>query len=188
MNSNTRRLILFTTLLVMMMGPGKLILGAGFSSSSMALNHPSFTITASLVFAGNESDRVDTIRNQVKSKGSSKSRATDHHIRLAMSHQSAGKVVCVPGKEQSKVSDGYSVNSFEGSEIQVLVNASKNKLVVKGVDKGRLYVFTCMGKQVYFGKLKDNIELDITSLLDGCYTLKIEKEGQVFSRQIIIRR
>ncbi len=95
----------------------------------------------------------------------------------------------MPGKEQAKVIDGYSVNSFEGSQIQVLVNAPKNKIIVKGVTKGRLYIFTCMGKQVFFGKLRDNIELDITRLcLDGCYNLKVEREGQVYSKQIIIRR
>lgn len=188
MNTNFSRLFILCNMLCLMLSSGLFSLAAGVTVSPVGLNHASGEIVINYSWTDFISDRVDSTKSRVTSKVGGKSRATDHHIRLAMSHQNTGKVVCVPGKEQAKITDGYSVNSFEGSQIQVLVYAAKNRLVVKGVDKGRLYIFTCMGKQVYFGKLKDNIELDITSLLDGCYTLKIEKEGQVFSRQIIIRR
>lgn len=188
MNSRLNRFVLFFSLFCLAVFCGRSLFGGSICFQHLSNLHLSGDHQVAEVLNISHLRKSDTIKNLAKKRESGRNRATDHHIRLAMNRQNTGKVVCVPGKEQAKVIDGYSVNSFEGSQIQVLVNAPKNKIIVKGVTKGRLYIFTCMGKQVFFGKLRDNIELDITSLLDGCYNLKVEREGQVYSKQIIIRR
>lgn len=74
------------------------------------------------------------------------------------------------------------------NDVTVYPNPASDYIIVKNAHGANLYLFTCMGKQVYFNRVKDEGALDIRSVPCGCYTLKLELENRFRSMTLMVRR
>ena len=74
------------------------------------------------------------------------------------------------------------------SDVTVYPNPASDYLIVKNGHKANLYLFTSMGKQVYFSTVNHEDPIDITGVPCGCYTLKLELGNKFRSLQLQVRR
>lgn len=74
------------------------------------------------------------------------------------------------------------------NDVTVYPNPASDYLVIKNAHGANLYLFTCMGKQIYFSTINHEDPINISSVPCGCYTLKIEKENRFRSMKLHVRR
>ncbi len=121
----------------------------------------------------------------------------DHLVKLIRQPGSTSyQALCCPvtlEESLSPASGKVAIDPTEDMQLQltdvtVYPNPASDYLVVKNGHKANLYLFTCMGKQVYFSTVNHEDPIDITSVPCGCYTLKLEIGNRFRSLQLQVRR
>lgn len=73
-------------------------------------------------------------------------------------------------------------------DVTVYPNPATDYVIVKNARGANLYLFTCMGKQIFFSTVNNEQPIDIKAVPCGCYTLKLELGNRFRSVQLLVRR
>jgi hypothetical protein len=81
------------------------------------------------------------------------------------------------------------INEKQISKINIYPNPTNGQFVIENAKGYRLIIINSLGETIYTSTVTDNsYTADLKNVSDGVYFLKLEKEGRVFSEEIVLRR
>jgi len=73
-------------------------------------------------------------------------------------------------------------------KIRLMPNPAQDEITVEGAWSSTVYFFDAFGRQVLFERLGTDLRLDISHLPCGIYTVKIDRQGIIYTLPLLIQR
>ncbi|MDY0161535.1 MAG: T9SS type A sorting domain-containing protein, partial [Bacteroidales bacterium] len=72
-------------------------------------------------------------------------------------------------------------------EVEIYPNPASNQITITNAQNSKLYIYNIAGQLIKTIDNSDNkLDIDISNLADGLYTIKIVKDGIVLIKRIMI--
>ncbi len=78
--------------------------------------------------------------------------------------------------------------TLANEKIKLVPNPAQDEITVEGAWTSSVYFFDCFGRQMHFVRLGTDLKIDISSLPCGIYTVKIDRQGVVYTLPLLIQR
>lgn len=77
----------------------------------------------------------------------------------------------------------------KGNErVRLMPNPAQDEVIVEGAWSSSVYFFDAFGRQIFFERLGTDLKIDIGHLPCGIYTVKIDRQGVVYTLPLLIQR
>ncbi|MEJ5302265.1 MAG: T9SS type A sorting domain-containing protein [Bacteroidales bacterium] len=122
--------------------------------------------------------------------GGTGSFVTQHDYSYVKDAEGNLQALCVTRQVEGselKLIDNKKPKNPGNEKIRITPNPAKDEVTIMGAWSSSVYFFDCFGRQVLFKRLGTDLKLDITGLPCGIYTVKIERQGIIYTLPLLIQ-
>lgn len=136
-----------------------------------------------------ESHVAGTETTGVRKIGGTGSFVTQHDYSYVKDAEGNLQALCITRQVEGselKLIDNKRFKNQRSEKLRLTPNPAKDEVTIIGAWSSSIYFFDCFGRQVLFKRLGTDLKLDISGLPCGIYTVKIERQGIIYTLPFLI--